>query len=113
MVPAASDAVLDAMAAMHAHHWEDARLADEGLFDEARKRPLPAWPRTVGVVTSLTGAAVRDLLSEAGAVDLTGAKSAFKGAKEEALAASLDSLAALGLAVASGQGATRSWSGVR
>ncbi|MCC2640486.1 MAG: xseA [Nitrospira sp.] len=39
-----------------------ARLASEGLFDEARKRPLPAFPRTVGVVTSLTGAAVRDII---------------------------------------------------
>ncbi|HEY8487112.1 MAG TPA: exodeoxyribonuclease VII large subunit [Limnochordales bacterium] len=37
------------------------RLAREGLFDEARKRPLPRWPRAVGVVTSLDGAAVRDI----------------------------------------------------
>jgi exodeoxyribonuclease VII large subunit len=39
------------------------RLAHEGLFDEARKRPLPVFPRTVGVVTSLTGAAVRDIVA--------------------------------------------------
>lgn len=39
------------------------RLAAEGLFDEARKRPLPAFPRTVGVVTSLRGAAIRDILA--------------------------------------------------
>jgi exodeoxyribonuclease VII large subunit len=39
------------------------RLAAEGLFDEARKRPLPAWPRAVGVVTALTGAAVHDILT--------------------------------------------------
>jgi exodeoxyribonuclease VII large subunit len=39
-----------------------AQLAEEGLFDEARKRPLPMVPRHVAVVTSPTGAAVRDLL---------------------------------------------------
>ena len=38
------------------------RLAAEGLFDVERKRPLPLLPRTVGVVTSPTGAAVRDIL---------------------------------------------------
>ena len=39
------------------------RLSQEGLFDEARKRRLPAFPRTVGVVTSLTGAAIRDIVA--------------------------------------------------
>jgi len=38
------------------------RLAAEGLFDVERKRGLPTLPRTVGVVTSATGAAVRDIL---------------------------------------------------
>jgi exodeoxyribonuclease VII large subunit len=40
-----------------------ARLAADGLFDEAKKRPLPLFPRRVGIVTSLTGAAIRDMLS--------------------------------------------------
>jgi exodeoxyribonuclease VII large subunit len=42
------------------------RLKTEGLFDTARKRPLPAFPRTVGVVTSPTGAVIRDFLNIVG-----------------------------------------------
>src|SRR5579862_6676929 len=38
------------------------KLQDEGLFDAARKRPLPVLPRCIGVVTSPTGAAIRDIL---------------------------------------------------
>ena len=38
------------------------KLAAEGLFDPARKKPLPVLPRTVGIVTSSSGAAVRDIL---------------------------------------------------
>ena len=38
------------------------RLAKEGLFDARRKRPLPVLPRKIGVVTSLDGAAVRDIV---------------------------------------------------
>jgi exodeoxyribonuclease VII large subunit len=39
-----------------------AKLAAEGLFDDSRKRPLPEFPRRIVVVTSATGAAVRDVL---------------------------------------------------
>ena len=42
------------------------KLKQEGLFDEARKRPLPLLPARVGVVTSPTGAAVRDILQVLG-----------------------------------------------
>jgi exodeoxyribonuclease VII large subunit len=38
------------------------RLKAEGLFDAARKRPLPAFPRTAAIVTSPTGAVIRDFL---------------------------------------------------
>lgn len=39
-----------------------ARLDDEGLFDVERKRPLPEHPRAIAVVTSPTGAAIRDIV---------------------------------------------------
>lgn len=39
-----------------------ARLAAEGLFDQAHKRPLPVLPQRIGIVTSPTGAALRDLV---------------------------------------------------
>jgi exodeoxyribonuclease VII large subunit len=39
-----------------------ARLKAEGLFDAARKQPLPGSPRTIGVITSPTGAVIRDIL---------------------------------------------------
>ena len=40
-----------------------ARLAEEGLFSEERKQAIPAMPRTIGLVTSPTGAAIRDVLT--------------------------------------------------
>lgn len=39
-----------------------AKLKAEGLFDPARKRPLPLLPRTIGIVTSPSGAVIRDIL---------------------------------------------------
>lgn len=42
------------------------KLAAEGLFDAERKRPLPKYPSRVGVITSPTGAAVRDIINISG-----------------------------------------------
>jgi len=39
------------------------RLEQEGLFDPARKKPLPKWPKLIGIVSSPTGAALRDMLN--------------------------------------------------
>jgi exodeoxyribonuclease VII large subunit len=39
------------------------RLAMEGLFEQARKKPLPALPERIGIVTSPTGAVIRDILN--------------------------------------------------
>jgi exodeoxyribonuclease VII large subunit len=39
------------------------KLAAEGLFDEARKKALPVLPRSIGVITSPSGAAIRDIIS--------------------------------------------------
>ncbi len=40
-----------------------AKLAEEGLFDVSRKKPLPKFPTRIGIVTSPTGAAIRDMLN--------------------------------------------------
>ena len=39
------------------------RLADEGLFDQSRKKTVPRFPTTVGIVTSPTGAAIHDMIN--------------------------------------------------
>ncbi len=39
------------------------QLTEEGLFDASRKKPLPKYPKRIGVITSPTGAAVRDMLN--------------------------------------------------
>ena len=65
------------------------KLAAEGLFDSERKRPLPILPRKIAVVTSPTGAAVRDFLrilrrrDYRGEVVIFSAKVQGKGAAEE------------------------------
>lgn len=54
----------DGIGALHiAFEKLKAKLEKEGLFDTARKRQIPFLPRKIGLVTSLTGAAVRDLLT--------------------------------------------------
>ncbi len=54
----------DGAGALHlAFEQLKAKLAAEGLFDEARKRPLPPYPEKIGIVTSPTGAAIQDMLN--------------------------------------------------
>ncbi len=43
-----------------------AKLFEEGLFDEEYKKPIPRYPERIGVITSPTGAAVRDIINVAG-----------------------------------------------
>jgi exodeoxyribonuclease VII large subunit len=68
------------------------RLAAEGLFDEARKQPIPRLPRRVGVITSLAGSAIHDLLTRLRghfAVVVLPVKVQGEGAAQE-IAAALD-----------------------
>ena len=77
-----------------------AKLAAEGLFDADRKRPLPAFPRRLALVTSPTGAAVRDALQVLGrrwrGTDVTVVPTAVQGAGAAArIAAALRTAGAL------------------
>ncbi len=77
------------------------RLAAEGLFAPERKRPLPLLPQRVGVVTSLAGAALRDMLKvlkRCPYVEVVAAQAAVQGAGAAAeIAAALTRLGGSGL----------------
>ena len=49
-----------------AYEQMKSRLAEEGLFDEEHKKPIPSYPQKIGVITSPTGAAVRDIINVTG-----------------------------------------------
>lgn len=54
----------DGVGSLHiAYEQLKAKLLEEGLFDEAHKKPLPQYPSTIGVVTATTGLAVRDIIN--------------------------------------------------
>ncbi len=78
------------------------KLAAEGLFDTDHKKPLPALPRKIAVITSPTGAAIRDFLrilrrrEFAGNVVIFPAKVQGKGAAEEVNAMFKDAVASEG-----------------
>jgi exodeoxyribonuclease VII large subunit len=69
------------------------KLQAEGLFDAARKRPLPVFPERVAVITSPSGAALQDFLNVLGrrcpriAVDIYGVRVQGEGAHREIIAA--------------------------
>ncbi len=55
---------IDGVGALYAEYEKlKARLADEGLFDEDKKKPIPMLPKSIGVITSKTGAVIRDIIN--------------------------------------------------
>ncbi|HHX72523.1 MAG TPA: exodeoxyribonuclease VII large subunit [Clostridiales bacterium] len=59
----ATDMVLDGVGELFmAFEQRKQKLAAEGLFDSNRKKPIPAFPRKIALITSPTGAAIRDML---------------------------------------------------
>jgi exodeoxyribonuclease VII large subunit len=77
------------------------RLEEEGLFDEAHKKPIPLIPHRVGVITSPTGAAIRDILNVTGrrfssvSILLHPARVQGEGAARE-IAAAIDTMNKIG-----------------
>jgi exodeoxyribonuclease VII large subunit len=77
------------------------KLAAEGLFDDERKKPLPSFPRAVGLVTSRRGAAVRDMIRTARrrspGTDLLLSSTSVQGDKApDEIVAALDRICATG-----------------
>ena len=57
----------DGMGALYlAYEQLRAKLASEGLFDAAHKKPLPKYPERIGIITSATGAAIHDMITVTG-----------------------------------------------
>lgn len=57
----------DGVGALYAEYERlKAKLAAEGLFDESKKRALPRFPKKIGIITSPTGAAIRDMINVTG-----------------------------------------------
>ncbi len=64
----ATDMLMQGMGDLYAAYEQlKARLDAEGLFDRAHKKPMPAFPQRIAVITSGSGAAVRDIIRVAGA----------------------------------------------